>query len=229
MTLTAAVVVPVAPLLVPALAGADTEPDCALRAEVLASVAWLVAQPQGRLVVVGGAPTTGPVTGTWDWTRLGVRLRGPGAEPALPLGLAVGAWWLQEAGAVADGGYFGVADTEAAAGCAALGQALSADQDVRLLVVGDGSARRSEKAPGHLDARAVEFDRSIEQALADGDTETLLSLDQDLAAALLAAGRAPWQVLAGAVGSRPCHGELRYAGAPLGVGYFVARWLPVGE
>ncbi len=53
----------------------------------------------------------------------------------------------------------------------------------------------------------------------------------------MAAGRAPWQVLAGAAeaadaaqsghsgaGERPWHGELLSYGAPYGVGYFVALW-----
>jgi hypothetical protein len=50
----------------------------------------------------------------------------------------------------------------------------------------------------------------------------LASLDPDLARDLLATGRAAWQVLAGAVsaGGRAA-GQVLYADAPFGVGYFV--------
>jgi hypothetical protein len=43
-----------------------------------------------------------------------------------------------------------------------------------------------------------------------------------LATVLQAAGRAPWQVLAGALAAAELTGELLYDAAPYGVGYFVA-------
>lgn len=223
MSLRAAVVVPAAPLIVPAVAGGSAGVDRELRETVLGAVGWLVAQSCGQLVVVAGAPTTGPVAGTWDWSRLGVPLRGSADGPALPLGLAVGAWLVEACGGSADGGFVGVADALPAQECASLGSRLAADGDLRMLVVADGSARRDEKAPGHLDPRAEAFDRGVAQALAGADADALLSLDPLLATALLASGRAAWQVLAGAADGTE-QGELAYAGAPHGVGYFVARW-----
>jgi hypothetical protein len=41
---------------------------------------------------------------------------------------------------------------------------------------------------------------------------------------LWAAGRAPWQVLAGAAGDSPVKAQVLYEGAPYGVGYVVATW-----
>jgi len=55
-------------------------------------------------------------------------------------------------------------------------------------VVADGSARRTEKAPGHLDDRAEGFDAQVEKALAAGDPELLKALDVNLAEALLVGG-----------------------------------------
>lgn len=52
----------------------------------------------------------------------------------------------------------------------------------------------------------------------------LAALDAELAAELLAAGRAPWQVLAGAAEGAGLDGRLLYEDAPYGVGYFVAAW-----
>jgi aromatic ring-opening dioxygenase LigB subunit len=95
---------------------------------------------------------------------------------------------------------------------------------VGLLVMGDGSACRSEKAPGYLDERAAAFDASVAAALAAADTAALTTLDEGLAAELRAVGRASWQVLAGAAEGTGLTGTLLYEGAPFGVGYFVATW-----
>jgi hypothetical protein len=101
-----------------------------------------------------------------------------------------------------------------------------------MLVMGDGSARRSVKGPGYLDARAEAFDDGVAAALTAVEPQALHDLDPVLAGELLVAGRAPWQVLAGAAEARDAAapaltGDLRYAAAPYGVCYFVATWLPV--
>ena len=44
----------------------------------------------------------------------------------------------------------------------------------------DGTARRGEKAPGHLHPDAVSFDERLEAALRAGDTETLATLDPEV-------------------------------------------------
>ena len=48
------------------------------------------------------------------------------------------------------------------------------------LVVGNGSARRTEKAPGHLDERAAAFDADLGRRLEQG---SLAGIDRDLARA----------------------------------------------
>jgi hypothetical protein len=60
--------------------------------------------------------------------------------------------------------------------------------------------------------------------LRDRDLDVLNALDPDLAAELQAAGRAPWQVLAGALTATTLTGDLAYHAAPYGVGYFVASF-----
>ncbi|MEU7756862.1 hypothetical protein [Micromonospora sp. NPDC049171] len=97
---------------------------------------------------------------------------------------------------------------------------------VALLVLGDGSACRGEKAPGYDDARALPYDQGVATALADADLDALLDLDPVLSAELKAAGRAPWQVLAGAARAAGggWRGELLHDAAPYGVAYFVASW-----
>ena len=107
------------------------------------------------------------------------------------------------------------------ADAAALGASLTG---VALLVMGDGSARRSVSAPGYLDERAAPYDATVARALRDADPDALLALDPADDAALLVAGRPAWQVLAGAARGAAWRGELLYDAAPYGVGYFVATW-----
>ncbi|MDV9200357.1 hypothetical protein R6M67_34780, partial [Streptomyces sp. Wh19] len=56
------------------------------------------------------------------------------------------------------------------------------------------------------------------------DPDALIALDEALAYELKAAGRAPWQVLAGAAQGAGLAGRLLYEDAPYGVGYLVAAW-----
>jgi hypothetical protein len=222
VTLISAVVVPSAPLLVPALAGGSAVLDADLRTTVRAAVAALTPGGDEPVVVVGAAPTSRRYAGVWDWRGFGLPARLP-EQPRLPLGLALGDWLLDDAGASGPRELIGVDPAADAAACAEQGADLVAGRDLRLLVVGDGSARRSEKAPGHLDLRAEGYDDAAQRALGAGDPDALLALDVDLGEELLVAGRAPWQVMAGAAGG-PALAELLWADAPYGVTYFVARW-----
>lgn len=92
-----------------------------------------------------------------------------------------------------------------------------------VLVLGDGSARRGEKAPGHLDERSFGVDQQIAEALAAGDPGPLAALDARLAHDLLIAGRAAWQVLAAAM-ERPPDTATAQAEDPFGVLYHIALW-----
>ncbi|WP_411109969.1 class III extradiol dioxygenase subunit B-like domain-containing protein [Streptomyces sp. c-19] len=149
----------------------------------------------------------------------------PGAR-TLPASLAVGAWLLDRAD-WADAPIEGLGVDEAATPgvCAGLGRGLAASAErVALLVLGDGSACRTVKAPGYLDERAAGFDAEAARALGTADVAALLALDPELAYELKVAGRAPWQVLAGAAEDAGLDGRLLFEDAPYGVGYFVAAW-----
>ncbi len=60
-------------------------------------------------------------------------------------------------------------------------------------------------------------------ALASGDPARLAALDARLGAELLAAGAPVWQAVAPLL-ERTYRAEVRYAGDPFGVEYFVALW-----
>lgn len=149
----------------------------------------------------------------------------------LPLSLTIGAWLLHRSGWSGRTVAWSVTDTTPAPDAAALGSRLAAlAPRVGLLAMGDGSARRSEKAPGYLDPAAESFDLAVSAALAAADPEALLAVDPREARRLLAVGRASWQVLAGAAGTTGTRwrGEVLADDAPYGVAYLVARWLPDG-
>ena len=238
--LVAAVSVPGSPALVPAVS-TGAAPDLArARTAALAATAWLSQQGLDLLILVGPggtAPRWWEAGAPAGFHGLGVDFGGPLGEsmtsscaPAstrdrLPLSLAVGAWLLgPAAGAVRA---LAVPTTLPLPDCLALGATVGAAQErVGVLVVGDGSARRSDKAPGHLDLRAAALDERIGSALASVDTGALCALDADLCGELMVAGRGPWQVLAGAVvgGAQDVRGVVDDESAPQGVGTFVARW-----
>ncbi|MET9961566.1 class III extradiol dioxygenase subunit B-like domain-containing protein [Streptomyces sp. NPDC006326] len=233
--LVAAAVCPAPPLLVPEVAaGAAAELGDA-RTACSDALAVLAASRPDRLVVVGasdadrqGRYPQGSRGGFRGFgvaadVRLGTGDEGP--RP-LPAALAVGAWLLEHArwGAAPVEG-LAVDERLGAERCLETGRDLAArDGRVALLVMGDGSACRTLKAPGYLDERAEAFDAATARALAAADVQALAALDAGLAQELQAAGRAPWQVLAGAAEGAGLEGRLLYEDAPYGVGYFVAAW-----
>jgi hypothetical protein len=89
------------------------------------------------------------------------------------------------------------------------------------LVVGNGTATRTEKAPGHLDERSHPFDDALREALLH-DREALRRLDLDLAAELWADVAQLVQVpdLVGA----DAETLLDHDADPYGVQYWVVRW-----
>ncbi|GAA2381277.1 class III extradiol dioxygenase subunit B-like domain-containing protein [Dactylosporangium salmoneum] len=222
MSLVAAAVCPHPPLLVPEVAaGAAGELDD-LRAACRAAVAHLANASVDSLIVVGSDTRTvrraAPFGGTLSPWGIDLPVGDPSGEP-LPLSLLIGAWLAPGAGS-----FQSVAADATPQQCADLGRELAGEADrVALLVLGDGSACRTEKAPGFFDERAEGFDAAVASALAGADAGALAAVDPGTAADLWAAGRAPWQVLAGAA-DRQMAGELLYDAAPYGVGYFVATW-----
>jgi len=225
---------PPAPLLARELTGLDPViPE--LRQACAAAAGRLVKAGPDMIAVVGPGRRTAvwPADGHLDLAAFGPAL-GPAPEtrggsvpggPPLPLPLGLGARLLDE------GGYSGprllqsVHSGEPAAACLRLGADLRALSDrVGLLVMADGSACRSLRAPGYLDPRAAAFDAAIADAVRSGDLAPLQAMDSDLARELLAAGRPGWQVLAGAMPGRAPSTEVLYEADPFGVFYLVA-WL----
>ena len=223
--ITAAALCPSAPLLHPDLTGREVVvPE--LRAASAQAAQWLCRDDPATIVVVGPAAATG------EWDAAG-RLEPAAFAPAvartgtrtrsLPLSLGLGALLLDQAGYRGRRRLLAVGQDEPASACAAVGAELDGvDGPAALLVMGDGSARRSLKAPGYLDARAAAFDEEVERAIRAGQLDALLRLDQALARDLMATGRPAWQVLAGAMRDLAPVTKVLYRGDPFGVAYLVA-------
>lgn len=253
--LIAAAVSPHPPLLIPAaLGGGAAHPPAALRGVLDAcddAVSGLVAAGPDLVAVVGGGPQTrefGPES-AGSLHEFGVEATVGTGEPVLPLSLTVGRWLLERAGVLGAGGAFAgerergrpgtpppvllqeVDERAPATACLKLGMVIAERSPrVALLAMGDASARRARDTPGAPDPEAQEYDDEVAEALAAADTRWLARLDPSFDGKLLVAGRAAWQVLAGAASAGRFHGRLRSMSAPYGVTYLVASWeeLPAG-
>ncbi len=99
---------------------------------------------------------------------------------------------------------------------------------VALLAMGDASARGARDIQDAPDPRAREYDDDLAEALAAADARWLGRLDPALDDELMVAGRAAWQVLAGAASGTRMRGRLLCMVNPYGVTYLVASWEEAG-
>ncbi len=164
----------------------------------MSAVAWATSRSPVAVLV----PDTPVDADDWSLPGFGLTL-GTG----VPVGLAegVGRWLLRGVPA----------------------RVVGPDADLRgyagLLVMGDGSASRTDKAPGHLHAGARAFDDAVVTALEGGDARALADLDAGLAAEVLAAGAPAWRAVGRAIGTVD-EATVDLATDPYGVLYVVARW-----
>ena len=229
--LIAAAVCPHPPLLVPEVTGAS-DPAAGeldrLRTACRDAVAVLIGAAPDLLVVAGGAGQTTeyPAAAGGSLRDFGVPFT-VGADPVLPLSLTIGKWLL--AGVVPPRPpvtWQGIASGTATADCLSLGEKLAAlAPRVALLAMGDGPGRRARGVPGATDPGADGYDRQVTAALAAADPGALAALDPGRDQELFVAGRAAWQVLAGAASAGAFTADLRYAAAPFEVSYYVATWV----
>lgn len=207
------------PLLLPVIGiGAEGE-FSALRAACVEAVRGLASTEIDRVMVVGAAGR-----------ERGLRGFAPGVDHLpdgdLPLSLTIGNWLLDQSGVETTRCFVAVkpdGTPASAADQAALDR--SNTEAMALLVMGDGTARRSLKGPGYLDPRAEAFDNNVVTALAAGQLAALADLDADLAGDLLVAGVGAWKAAAALLATDgPWHSTVLFADAPLGVMYVAASW-----
>jgi hypothetical protein len=220
VTVSAVAFVPSAPLLVPQVAGGSAGLDHAVRAASIDVVARALELSPDEVIVVALTASTGEWSGDarWDFSGFGVTSTAS-CRPKLPWSLGIGAWLLDECGWSGPRRYIGVTDAEGAMPATVASNAV-------VVAVGDGSACRTDKAPGALDERAATFDDEVADLMARGDSSGLANLDGVLARELLCSGVAVWRWVAASLGGAAVTtAELATHVAPYGVGYFAALWL----
>jgi hypothetical protein len=240
--LIAAAACPHPPLLIPEATGVPGAGDAdlgRLRTACDQAVAALLAGCPDLVVVVGADAETArateyPPDAVASLREFGVPFAAggpPGGQDGsavLPLSLTVAKWLLSRAAAgprAPRAAWWGIAAGAAPAECLELGAKLAAlAPRVALLAMGDGPGRRARGAPGAADPEADRYDDQVAAALAAADPGALAALDPGRDGGLFIAGRAAWQVLAGAAGAGPFDAVLRYRGAPYEVTYVVASW-----
>jgi hypothetical protein len=187
-------------------------------------------------VVVGAGDPSRPIAPRGSFVGFGVDVRvdlvpdaSGVADPEMDLSFLIGGWLSaqvdQEITLTTEAVYV----SSGPSSCSDQGHALARklathDEPVALLVVGDGANTLGPKAPGGSADGSEEFQVAIDRALAAGDRGALAALGQPECESYGAAGRGPWQVAAAATQGAALTPELRYAGAPFGVGYTVALW-----
>jgi hypothetical protein len=197
-----------------------------VRAACTAAVTDLLAARPEVVVVVGEGVAAGGRLGAGD----GGCLRGFGVDLELafdgavrpggrrvPLPHLLGAWLLDQVG------FTGVRVGVGPGDLAQVVEGLPAP--VGILAMGDGSARRTLKAPGYLDEAAGPFDAAVAAALRSGDADALARLDPLEGERLLAGGVPVWRAVGAALSGRRIDARLHHDAAPFGVGYLAASWL----
>lgn len=237
-----AVFSPCAPVLVPELGGQATADMAELRSAIAQAIRTLLNMRTERLLVIGETDAAGDsrMHAATEWgsfagfgvaqhVSLGAeRCEG---EPTLPASLCVGAYLLAEVAgvggrAIGPDEVLGVSVGADFAGSAVATQVceLVAEHNVGLLVLGEGSARRSRSSPGYFDPRASAFDAALDDALASGRPETLGGIDLVLAQQVQAEGASALVVAAELMLGSSYQATLEYAAEPFGVHYVVSSW-----
>ncbi|MFD1827518.1 MULTISPECIES: hypothetical protein [Mumia] len=217
--LVAVAVVPQTPLLVPEIAAGAAGELEPLRAAAIEAVREAAGVADRVMVVAPGPGEEAYDSVVADFSAFGYECLDTGASDVRPgSALPLGEWLLSAAGVTLPRTFRETTGT-----------AIDLGGHVRtaLLVLADGTAKREESAPGHVDVRSLAFDAVIGTALAGVDLDALASLDPALADALWASGAPAFRALAATVRADAAEGwaaRLRYDGAPYGVAYWVAVW-----
>jgi hypothetical protein len=222
------------PLLVPALAQGSAPELADLRLAAEAAIAQVMAAKPDQLLLLGAGERSqlhsplarGTLAGYGLDREFHLGSPSCGGALELPLSLTIGAWLLERVAGPRSGALgLAVGPDYRRSRAAANVIGVVESSRVGLIVLGDGSARRTASAPGYLDQRAVPFDDAVEAALATGDAAALADLDLPLAVELLCAGAPAWAAAGDLLAGTPWTGMLRWSGAPYGVGYLVADWV----
>jgi len=227
-----AALVPAAPVLVPELSG-QMMPAAGPLDAAHAALRRLIDSDPEQLVVVAEADREAEFDRS---ARIGLhrlgglpRLEDPDAAATeeLPLPLAIGAALLDELDWAGPTSYRLLNKSISSAEAAELGQQLDeGDSRTGLVLLGNGSARSTEKAPGSLDPNAEQFNQDLLSMIEQGDRDAISQLSAEASEGQMSDIRLPLQLLAGVASLSPPVGEVGFADQFKGVYYLCATFLP---
>ena len=217
------VLIPGAPVLVPELSGAAAA-DSARQVEHTRELIHEASRDRTRVVVVGTDQQLRAGAGTrtslirWGADVSVGRTQDPPAEPGTVPDAALIAWWLLDTSGSdlprTFSGVYGQSPTPP-----------EADRGDLVVVVADGPASLTPRAPVPEDPRGVALDAALADWVRTGGD--LPDPGPDVAEDIGWWTRPAWRVLAGLVGHRRAAESVSWA--PFGVGYHAARWAPGAE
>jgi hypothetical protein len=234
MSVVGAALVPAAPVLVPGLSGSAV-PAPEARAAALGVMQRLIDIGLDEVVVLAEADRDGLFddSAPWDLHRLGGMhaVGDPGAggsfDQRLPVSLAIGASMLRDAGWTGSTSFQGLERTMSNDAATEVGRHLAATpRSVGLLLLGNGSACCTAKAPGSLHPQASAFNEALLAMIQRGNSAEMMELSANETADQLSDIRVPLQVFVGATSPRQFLGSVAFAEEFAGVQYICATLLP---
>jgi hypothetical protein len=236
MSIVGAALVPAAPVLLPALSGRE-QPAAVVLNAALCVIRQLIDSAPAEVMVLAEADRYGvfDTSAPWGLHRLGgMPARDSGdaratcGEP-LPVPLAIGAALLRLAGWTGPVDYHALDRSLSPEAAIEYGRKLSSSTlPVGLLLLGNGSACCTDKAPGSFHSGAQAFNEALTSIIRTGDQTTVEQLSAEATAEQLSDIRLPLQVLAGADSPARLRGSIAYDEPFMGVHYICAAFLPVG-
>ncbi len=243
--------IPSAPLLLPTLNPTPLPAHAALREDI--ALACSALHDSSRIIVLGGTgaghrpdaphPVPGLTPFPIDMPGCEARLAGvaDADSPAtLPISLTVGRWAAERIARPATSAPLPAKEVElqlmlVSGSPHEVSGAVAQDAEsilayrpgTAVIVVGDGTATRHEKAPGHTVPGAVELDDRIAAMLETGDLDGLSHLSEECDSLFALDGRCAWQAAVALLnqwGASLVTSELLSYTDPHHVAYFVARW-----
>lgn len=234
---TPVVLVPGAPVLVPELSGAAAADTIQLVGDALRFLS-AAAEDASRVLVIGSDPggrTAGDTRSSLHRWGAAVPVGGAGApgstDTELPDTALMGWWFLDRAGITLPRSFVGVGvgvgvkgdgegDGPASRLTNPLGGIAVPGSGTLVVVVADGPASLTPRAPVPEDPRGVALDAALTGWLRHGGP--LPDPGADIATSVGWWSRPAWRELARLVGDRPSRDSA--SSAPFGVGYHCARW-----
>ena len=226
MSLVGAALVPAAPVLVAELSGRLC-PASAPREAARSEIEQLISCAPDVIVVVAEGDHTEMFdnSAAMHLHRLGGMHRddyAPGAR-ILPIPLAIGAALLRDVGWLGPTHYQLLDASTSAVEAAKAGRELAdVEPRVGLLLLGNGSACTTPKAPGSFHPQAQEFNTEFVRAITEGDMSSILAWSAEQFAEQLSDVRVPLQVMTGAVGGKSWPWSISFAEEFQGVFYVCA-------